>query len=81
MPAALKRLAILDDYQGVAQSMGPWDRLPPGLEKAVARPPVRVIAVEARALQPSEFDNGLLPLAAGFSPAHKDFTASIEVTS
>ena len=37
MPAALKRLAILDDYQGVAQSMGPWDRLPPGMEVTVFR--------------------------------------------
>lgn len=27
----LKRLAILDDYQGVARALGPWDRLPPGL--------------------------------------------------
>ncbi len=26
-PAPLQRLAILDDYQGVALSMGPWDRL------------------------------------------------------
>ena len=25
--APLKRLAILDDYQGVAMSLGPWDRL------------------------------------------------------
>lgn len=31
----LKRLAILDDYQGVAMSLGPWDRLPPGLEVTV----------------------------------------------
>jgi phosphoglycerate dehydrogenase-like enzyme len=30
MPDAIKRLAILDDYQGVALSMGPWDRLPGG---------------------------------------------------
>jgi phosphoglycerate dehydrogenase-like enzyme len=28
MPDAIKRLAILDDYQGVAMSMGPWDKLP-----------------------------------------------------
>ena len=32
----LKRLAILDDYQDVTLSMGPWDRLP-GLEKTVFR--------------------------------------------
>ncbi len=35
MPA-LKKLAILDDYQGVALGLGPWDRLP-GLEKTVFR--------------------------------------------
>ncbi|MCZ8146810.1 MAG: D-2-hydroxyacid dehydrogenase family protein, partial [Roseomonas sp.] len=32
----LKRLAILDDYQGVALSMGPWSRLQ-GLEIEVFR--------------------------------------------
>ena len=32
----LKRLAILDDYQGVTLGMGPWDRLPT-LEKTVFR--------------------------------------------
>ncbi|MDP3417446.1 D-2-hydroxyacid dehydrogenase family protein [Falsiroseomonas sp.] len=30
--ATLNRLAILDDFQGVAREMGPWDRLPPGLK-------------------------------------------------
>lgn len=34
--APLKRLAILDDYQGVAESMGPWDRIP-GIEITVFR--------------------------------------------
>jgi phosphoglycerate dehydrogenase-like enzyme len=29
--AELTRLAILDDYQGVALGMGPWGRLPPAL--------------------------------------------------
>jgi phosphoglycerate dehydrogenase-like enzyme len=33
----LKRLAILDDYQGVALSMGPWDRLPKSLAIEVFR--------------------------------------------
>ncbi|PWS36635.1 hydroxyacid dehydrogenase [Falsiroseomonas bella] len=33
----LKRLAILDDYQGVALSMGPWDRLPNSLAIEVFR--------------------------------------------
>ncbi len=31
----LKKIAILDDYQGVALSMGPWDRLPAGVEVTV----------------------------------------------
>lgn len=34
--APLRRLAILDDYQGVALSMGPWDRLA-GVEITVFR--------------------------------------------
>lgn len=33
----LTRLAILDDYQGVALAMGPWDRLPAGLAVEVFR--------------------------------------------
>ena len=33
----LTRLAILDDYQGVALTRGPWDRLPQELEIAVFR--------------------------------------------
>ncbi|NKC32894.1 D-2-hydroxyacid dehydrogenase family protein [Falsiroseomonas selenitidurans] len=33
----LTRLAILDDFQGVALQMGPWDRLPPGLTIEVFR--------------------------------------------
>lgn len=36
-PAPLTRLAILDDYQGVALAMGPWDGLPPGIEVTVFR--------------------------------------------
>ncbi len=36
-PATLTRLAILDDYQGVALRLGPWDRLPPGLKVEVFR--------------------------------------------
>jgi phosphoglycerate dehydrogenase-like enzyme len=35
--AALERLAILDDYQGVARGMGPWDRLPHSLSVDVFR--------------------------------------------
>ena len=34
--APLKRLAILDDYQGVAMAMGPWDKLD-GIEITVFR--------------------------------------------
>jgi len=33
----LKRLGILDDYQGVALLLGPWDRLPEGLQIEVYR--------------------------------------------
>jgi phosphoglycerate dehydrogenase-like enzyme len=33
----LTRLGVLDDYQGVTLSMGPWDRLPPGLAIEVFR--------------------------------------------
>ncbi len=33
----LNRLAILDDYQGVARALGPWDRLPEGLRIEVFR--------------------------------------------
>jgi phosphoglycerate dehydrogenase-like enzyme len=33
----LTRLGVLDDYQGVTLSMGPWDRLPPGLPIEVFR--------------------------------------------
>ena len=37
MANALARLAILDDYQGVALALGPWDRLPAGLKVEVFR--------------------------------------------
>lgn len=33
----LKRLAILDDYQGVARAFGPWERLPAELRPEVFR--------------------------------------------
>lgn len=33
----LSRLAILDDYQGVARALGPWDRLPADLRIEVFR--------------------------------------------
>ena len=28
----IKRLAILDDYQGVTLQLGPWDRLPESIQ-------------------------------------------------
>ena len=37
MMGALTRLAILDDYQGVTLSMGPWSRLPASLQVEVFR--------------------------------------------
>ncbi|MBW8267906.1 D-2-hydroxyacid dehydrogenase family protein [Caldovatus aquaticus] len=40
MTNALTRLAILDDYQGVALSFGPWVRLPEGLKVEVFREPL-----------------------------------------
>jgi phosphoglycerate dehydrogenase-like enzyme len=37
MAGLLSRLAILDDYQGVALPLGPWDQLPVGLKVEVFR--------------------------------------------
>ncbi|MGX9962832.1 D-2-hydroxyacid dehydrogenase family protein [Roseomonas sp. F4] len=39
--ATLKRLAILDDFQGVAREMGPWDRLPAELKIEVFQDAVK----------------------------------------
>ncbi|MBR0679285.1 D-2-hydroxyacid dehydrogenase family protein [Roseomonas eburnea] len=47
----LKRLAILDDYQGVALSLGPWDRLQ-GIEITVFRDTVTDRDALARRLAP-----------------------------
>ena len=49
---ALKRLAILDDYQGVALSMGPWSRLPSGLKIEVFRDTLKDRDGLARRLEP-----------------------------
>jgi phosphoglycerate dehydrogenase-like enzyme len=38
---AVTKIAILDDYQGVALSMGPWDRLPAGVEVTVFRDTIK----------------------------------------
>lgn len=50
-PAPLKRLAILDDYQGVAMSMGPWDRIP-GVEVTVFRDTITDREALIRRLEP-----------------------------
>lgn len=50
-PAPLKRLAILDDYQGVAIAMGPWDRLE-GLDVTVFRDTVTDREALVRRLEP-----------------------------
>ncbi len=51
MPDAIKRLAILDDYQGVAMSMGPWDKLP-GVEITVFRDTITDHAALVQRLAP-----------------------------
>ena len=48
----LTRLAILDDYQGVARAMGPWDRLPPGLSIEVFSDTLKEEAALAARLAP-----------------------------
>ncbi len=52
MPDAIKRLAILDDYQGVAMSMGPWEKLP-GVEVTVFRDTLTDRAALVQRLSPS----------------------------
>jgi phosphoglycerate dehydrogenase-like enzyme len=51
MPDAIKRLAILDDYQGVAMSMGPWEKLA-GVEITVFRDTITDRATLAQRLAP-----------------------------
>jgi phosphoglycerate dehydrogenase-like enzyme len=48
----LNRLGILDDYQGVALAMGPWDRLPQGLAVEVFRDTLADPEALARRLAP-----------------------------
>ena len=50
--APLKRLAILDDYQGVALSLGPWEKLPKALEITVFRDTITDHAALVERLQP-----------------------------
>jgi phosphoglycerate dehydrogenase-like enzyme len=50
-PAPLQRLAILDDYQGVAMAMGPWSELP-GVELTVFRDTITDPDALARRLAP-----------------------------
>jgi phosphoglycerate dehydrogenase-like enzyme len=51
MPNAIKRLAILDDYQGVAMSMGPWEKLA-GVEITVFRDTITDRAALVQRLAP-----------------------------
>lgn len=48
----LNRLAILDDYQGVARALGPWDRLPEALRIEVFRDTVSDPDALAERLRP-----------------------------
>ena len=48
----LSRLAILDDYQGVARALGPWDRLPDALRIEVFRDTVSDPDALAERLRP-----------------------------
>ena len=50
--APLKRFAILDDYQGVALSLGPWDKLPKGVEITVFRDTITDHAALVERLKP-----------------------------
>lgn len=51
MTEPLKRLAILDDYQGVAKAMGPWDRLK-DIDITVFRDTVKDLDALAQRLAP-----------------------------
>lgn len=48
----LSRLAILDDYQGVARALGPWERLPDGLRIEVFRDTLSDTEALAERLRP-----------------------------
>src|SRR5215210_4238988 len=48
----LTRLAILDDYQGAARGLGPWDRLPQGLRIEVFRDTLTDLDALAERLRP-----------------------------
>jgi phosphoglycerate dehydrogenase-like enzyme len=50
--APLKRFAILDDYQGVALSLGRWDKLPKGVEITVFRDTITDHAALVERLKP-----------------------------
>ena len=50
--APLKRFAILDDYQGVALSLGPWDKLPKSVEITVFRDTITDHAALVERLKP-----------------------------
>lgn len=57
-PAPLQRLAILDDYQGVARTLGPFDQLPAELQVTVFRDTLSDLEALVARLQP--FDAILL---------------------
>ncbi len=46
------RIAVLDDYQGVARSYGPWHDLPPDTEVVVFTEPIEDVDELVRALEP-----------------------------
>ncbi|MBV8768147.1 MAG: D-2-hydroxyacid dehydrogenase family protein [Hyphomicrobiales bacterium] len=50
----MKRLAILDDYQGVALSMADWSSLEPNIEIEVMREPLRGVDAAAARLKDHE---------------------------
>ena len=50
--APIKRFAILDDYQGVALSLGPWDKLPKDVEITVFRDTITDHAALVERLKP-----------------------------
>jgi phosphoglycerate dehydrogenase-like enzyme len=53
-PPPLRRLAILDDYQGVALKMGPWERLPRDIQVQVFRDTIADEDALAQRLSPYE---------------------------
>ena len=81
MPDAIKRLAVLDDYQGVAMSMGPWDKLP-GLEVTVFRDTLtdRAALVQRLAREPGAHEVRLAsPATRGAGAAKETFIIELKL--